>query len=86
MHIQHMHKALTQLNLQIHHVFSDITGISGMAIIEAIVAGQRDPLQLAGLCHAKVHADRQTVFSLGVVREGSAVAFRAKVTIADYTP
>jgi transposase len=60
-HIQHMHKALTQMNLQIHHVLSDITGISGMAIIEAIVAGQRDPLPLAGLCHAKVHADRQTV-------------------------
>lgn len=60
-HIQHMHKALTQMNLQIHHVLSDITGISGMAIIEAIVAGQRDPLQLAGLCHAKVHADQQTV-------------------------
>lgn len=60
-HIQHMHKALTQMNLQIHHVLSDITGISGMAIIAAIVAGQRDPLQLAGLCHAKVRADRQTV-------------------------
>jgi transposase len=60
-HIQHMHKALTQMNLQIHHVLSDITGISGMAILEAIVAGQRDPLQLAALCHVKVHADRQTV-------------------------
>jgi transposase len=60
-HIQHMHKALTQMNLQIHHVLSDITGISGMAIIEAIVAGERDPLRLAGLCHAKVHANHQTV-------------------------
>jgi transposase len=60
-HIQHMHKALTQMNLQIHHVLSDITGVSGMAIIEAIVAGERDPLRLAALCHAKVHADRQTV-------------------------
>jgi len=60
-HIQHMHKALTQMNLQIHHVLSDITGISGMSIVEAIVAGQRDPAQLAGLCHAKVQADRQTV-------------------------
>ena len=60
-HIQHMHKALTQMNLQIHHVLSDITGISGMSIVEAIVAGQRDPGQLAGLCHAKVQADRQTV-------------------------
>ena len=60
-HVQHMHKSLTQMNLQIHHVLSDITGISGMAIIDAIVAGQRDPGQLATLCHAKVHSDRQTV-------------------------
>lgn len=60
-HIQHMQKALTQMNLQIHHVLSDITGVSGMAIIEAIVAGERDPGRLAGLCHVKVHADRQTV-------------------------
>jgi transposase len=60
-HIQHMHKALTQMNLHIHHVLSDITGVSGMAIIEAIVAGQRDPLQLAGLCHSRVRTDQQTV-------------------------
>jgi len=60
-HIQHMHKALTQMNLQIHHVLSDITGVSGMAIIEAIVAGQRDPLLLANLCNSKVRADQQTV-------------------------
>lgn len=60
-HIQHMQKALTQMNLQIHHVLSDITGTSGMAIIEAIVAGQRDPQQLAGLCHAQVRADTKTV-------------------------
>ncbi len=32
MHVQHMHKALTQMNLQIHHVLSDITGLSGMAM------------------------------------------------------
>jgi hypothetical protein len=60
-HIQHMQKALTQMNLQIHHVLSDITGRSGMAIVEAIVAGQRDPIQLASLCHAQVHADQQTI-------------------------
>lgn len=60
-HIQHMHKALTQMNLQIHHVLSDITGVSGMAIIEAIAAGQRDPVQLASRCDSKVRAERQTV-------------------------
>jgi transposase len=60
-HIQHMQKALTQMNLQIHHVLSDITGLSGMAIVEAIVAGQRDPGQLASLCHGGVRSDRQTI-------------------------
>jgi len=60
-HVQHMHKALTQMNLQIHHVLSDITGQSGMAILAAIVAGERDPQQLASLCHQRVRSDRQTV-------------------------
>jgi hypothetical protein len=60
-HVRHMHKALTQMNLQIHHVLSDITGLSGMAIVEAIVAGQRDPVQLATLCHKEVRSSRQTV-------------------------
>jgi len=60
-HVQHMHKALTQMNLQIHHVLSDITGQSGMAIIEAIVAGQRDPAKLAALCHKGVRSSQQTI-------------------------
>jgi len=42
-HIQHMQKALMQMNLQLHHVVTDITGVTGMAIIRAIVAGERDP-------------------------------------------
>src|ERR1700680_3946054 len=45
-HIQHMHKALTQMNLQIHHAISDITGLTGLAIVEAIVDGQRDAREL----------------------------------------
>lgn len=60
-HMQHMHKALTQMNLQIHHVLSDITGLSGMAIVQAIVAGERDPARLAALCHGTVQSDRQTI-------------------------
>jgi transposase len=39
MHVQHMQKALEQMNLQLHHVISDITGATGMRIIRAIVAG-----------------------------------------------
>jgi transposase len=42
-HIQHMQKALMQMNLQLHHVVTDITGVTGVAIIRAIVAGERDP-------------------------------------------
>ena len=46
-HIQHMQKALMQMNLQLHHVVSDITGATGMRIIRAIIAGERDPAVLA---------------------------------------
>jgi transposase len=47
-HIQHMQKALSQMNVQLHNVLSDITGETGMKIIRAIVAGERDPSVLAG--------------------------------------
>lgn len=48
-HIQHMQKALQQMNVQLHHAISDLTGQTGMAIIRAIVAGVRDPAVLARL-------------------------------------
>jgi transposase len=60
-HVQHMHKALTQMNLQIHHVLSDITGITGLAIIDAILAGERDAGKLAQLRHSHVHASQETI-------------------------
>ena len=41
-HIQHMQKALTEMNIQLHNVISDITGVTGMRIIRAIIAGERD--------------------------------------------
>ncbi len=48
-HIQHMQKALQQMNVQLTQVLSDITGVTGLAIIRAVVAGERDPLVLAQL-------------------------------------
>ena len=48
-HIQHMQKALQQMNVQLTQVVSDITGVTGLTILRAIVAGQRDPQQLAAL-------------------------------------
>ena len=60
-HIQHMQKALTQMNVKLHHVISDITGKTGMDIIEAIVDGQRDPRQLAQLRDPRIKADEATI-------------------------
>lgn len=60
-HIQHMQKALEQMNLQLHHVISDITGLTGLAIIDAILAGQRDPQQLAQLRHTRIKASAETI-------------------------
>jgi transposase len=60
-HTMHMQKALSQMNLQLHHVLSDITGLSGMRILDAILAGERDPVKLAALCHGTVRSPRATV-------------------------
>jgi transposase len=60
-HTLHMQKALSQMNIQLHHVLSDITGVSGLAILDAILAGQRDPVKLAGLCNSRVKSSRETV-------------------------
>ncbi|HEV8717842.1 MAG TPA: IS110 family transposase [Candidatus Binatia bacterium] len=48
-HIQHMQKALTQMNLKLQHVVSDVTGVTGMAIRKAVLHGERDPEHLAKL-------------------------------------
>lgn len=50
-HIQHMQKALTQMNLRLTNVLSDITGVTGMKIIRAIVGGERNPNVLASFRH-----------------------------------
>lgn len=60
-HIQHMQKALTQMNLQLGHVITDITGVTGQAIIRAIVAGQRDPYKLAAHRDGRVKASEQDI-------------------------
>ena len=56
-----MHKALTQMNVKLQHVMSDITGKSGMAIVEAIVNGERDPRKLAQLRDPRTRADEETI-------------------------
>src|ERR1022692_2922705 len=60
-HVQHMHKALTQMNLQIQHVITDMTGVTGLAIIDAILTGERDPVQLAKLRDPHIKASPETI-------------------------
>jgi transposase len=60
-HVQHMQKALDQMNLQLHHVIADITGFTGLAIIEAILAGERDPHALAALRDGRIKASADTI-------------------------
>jgi transposase len=56
-----MQKALTQMNIQLHHAISDITGKSGLAIIDAIIAGERDPKRLADLCDRGIKTPKDVI-------------------------
>lgn len=60
-HVQHMQKALDQMNLQLHHVISDITGTTGLAILDAILAGSRDTEALAKLRDPRIRASHETI-------------------------
>jgi len=60
-HLQHMQKALDQMNLQIHHVISDLSGTTGLSIVDAILAGERDPHRLAKLRDWRIKASEETI-------------------------
>lgn len=59
--IRHMQKALRQMNLLLDNVVSDITGVTGLAIIRAILAGERDAQRLAQLRDRRCRADERTI-------------------------
>ena len=54
--VQHMQKALTEMNVQLANVISDLTGVTGMAILRALVAGERNLHKLAQLKHKQIRA------------------------------
>lgn len=60
-HVQHMQKALTQMNVKLSQVISKITGSTGMKIIRAILSGERDPVKLAEHRHAGCHKDEAAI-------------------------
>ena len=59
--IQRMQKALTQMNVQLANVLSDVSGVTGQAIIKAILKGERDPHKLAALRDYRVKANEQQI-------------------------
>lgn len=59
--IQHMQKALTEMNIQLANVISDISGMTGMAILRDIVRGERDPETLAMHKNSRIRATRQEI-------------------------
>lgn len=59
--VQHMQKALMQMNVQVHHVVSDITGKTGMAIVRALVGGNYDPDELANHRDPRCRASKQQI-------------------------
>ena len=64
-HVQHMQKAMEQMNVKLPEVVSDITGLTGMLIINAILEGERDPIKLAELRHERCqHSEEQIALAL----------------------
>lgn len=85
---QHMQKTLTQMNVQLANVISDISGATGMAILRAIVDGERDPDKLASRKNSLIRASRGTNCSEpgGRLAGRIAVCARAKPRTLRYVP
>jgi transposase len=85
-HIQHMQKALMQMNVQLHHVVSDITGFTGMRIIRAIVAGTHAPEKLAEYRDDRCAASLQTLAAAltGNYRREHVFALRQALELYDF--
>jgi transposase len=60
-HVQHMQAALDQMNIKLHHVIDDLTGTTGLAIVEAILDGERNPRQLAKPRDHRIKASQETI-------------------------
>jgi transposase len=85
-HIQHMQKALTQMNLHLHKVLSNVTGVTGMNIIRAIIAGERDPKKLALMRERGVKNTPEAIAKAleGDYREEHLFALKQAVELYDF--
>ena len=85
-HVQHMQKALSQMNIQLHNVISDVTGATGMRIIRSIISGNHDPAALAEHRDFRVKASRDTIAEslTGSYKPEHVFALRQAVELYDY--
>ena len=60
-HVQRLHRTLEDANIKLDSVISDVAGLSGRAMIEALIAGETDPATLAGLAHRRIKAPPETL-------------------------
>ena len=85
--VSHMQKAYSQMNIHLHHAISDLTGMTGLAITDAILKGERDPARLAALADRRIKASRDTLIKAlqGDWRAEHLLALRhARATYAHY--
>jgi transposase len=85
-HIQHMQKALEQMNVKLTEVVSDITGVTGMGIIQAILRGERDPVALAQRRDPRCKESEATIARalLGTWRQEHLFALRQAVALYEF--
>ncbi len=85
-HIQHMQKAMTEMNIQIHKVLSDITGVTGMKIIRAILSGERNGEVLADMREPGVKRSKEDIIKAlqGDYREEHLFALQQAVELYDF--
>ena len=85
-HVQQMQKALTEMNIKLHHVISDLTGVTGLTIVRAILEGERDRLKLAALKQRQIKSDVATIAKAleGDYRPEHLFVLRQALALYDY--
>ena len=85
-HVQQMQKALTEMNIKLHQVISDLTGVTGLTIVRAILAGERDRLKLAAMKDRRIKSNEATIAKAleGDYRAEHLFALRQALELYDY--
>jgi transposase len=84
-HVQHMQKALAQMNIQLANVISDVVGETGQKIVRAIIAGERDPNKLARMKNYRIKASEEEIAKSlqGTWRQEHVFALKQAVALFD---